>query len=266
MADERQQPERPPEQVLQGFLTESSYDLEMVTAAAMRRAGFSVGQSVGVLDYQQEWGVFNPRPPQAYSGSVGRDVDVVSLYADEDVCVSFVMECKSFRRCIIGVLDLNDDMPAPRQELFVDNKWLGHFGDEVPSLNIPVDARGYRLVAGHDKEKERRNHDPARDAIRQVLDYVDTIPTSIFTKHKRLMAIPVLVVDGPVFRVRLSDDGKLTTSRVHTATVRVAIHRTRMQREVYVVSRDAIDAFANKGFEAAKAVVSSARSILRKKT
>lgn len=244
--------EQPIDQLLT-YVRDKGLDLEIEVAATMKAAGFWVAQSVGVNRFSTP-----PWPPaRGFDDDIqenAREVDVVAVRNAGAWSLVFAIECKPFRgSSALGVMALDHDaLPSTRTGVVVAQSFRAAFPNE--NLQFDVASRGFKLVSvplpkaalaprSQAKSESSDERDPAYNALLQVLDYADNIASLSTFQNRNIVPVPLLVVDAPLFEVRLGEQS-LEGQPIGAALVRVAAHKNQTHREVYVVTRNALPEWA----------------------
>jgi len=232
------------------FITTKGYDLELTAASDIKAAGFWIGQSLGVVPWKDPpiRGEL-PRANTYDDEPISRELDIVAMHSSEHAAFLFAVECKTFRKAQVGVLVAEHDSLTPTPpDVLMDGKYKFVLGESVADFAIATDCRAFRLISkpldDRNPNKKESGYDPAWNALRQVLDGADDVATlPLLKKFKFTIIIPLIVIDSKIIRVAM-DNGKLTASEIQTAVVRVAAHKSRPHRDVYVVQSGYLKEFA----------------------
>uniref|UniRef100_C5CLR6 Uncharacterized protein n=1 Tax=Variovorax paradoxus (strain S110) TaxID=543728 RepID=C5CLR6_VARPS len=188
------------------WLDTGGFPLEMKAAAAFRHAGFEVRQSATYADPVTE---------------KGREIDV--LANDPDlfgfVDLATVIECKSSPNPWV-VLTAKDAMEGYNclrtRAVFSDRAYLGLTRDAVNSLQVSpllhaAGRCGYAL-----RQAFSKGNDPGYEAAMAVVSACKGVFPSLAGTGAATVAaaIPIIVVNAPIFECELGLDGKLRLTEV----------------------------------------------------
>jgi hypothetical protein len=194
-----------PSKVL-AWLDTAGFPLEMKAAAAFREAGFEVRQSTTYADPMTE---------------KGREIDV--LANDPDIFgfvdLAAVVECKSSPNPWV-VLTADDVMEGYNRlrarAVYTDRAFLGLNRGSVRDLKVDrllhAEGRcGYAL-----RQAFSKGNDPGYEAAMAVVSACKGIypPKSRSGRDTVAAAIPIIVVNAPIFECQLQPDGRLSISQV----------------------------------------------------
>lgn len=183
------------------WLERTGLPLEMETATEFQKAGFTVAQSSIYADPESER---------------GREIDVVAHARDRTgmVQIYFAAECKASPNPWV-VLETNVKPFAPpvyffgvgtliaREAILED---LSSGARKLWPFVQAFETGGYALRQAFSKDS-----DPAYAAVMSAIKASSALAAEpISTTPRLVFALPVLVVDSPLFECRRSAEGKLT--------------------------------------------------------
>jgi len=183
--------------------------LELQTKAAFKKEAFSVTHSAVYVDPETE---------------KGREIDVIANSRDWSgmVQINFVAECKSSPQPWVVLVD-RDDFPKPiYYSLGVVSENIGAMlrgVDWDPSRSEAWRVLEYMHAGGYGiRQAFSNNNDPAYAAAMAALKASRAIALKPMGTTKRFQfAIPVIVVDAPIFECSVGADGELEYLEVQSS-------------------------------------------------
>lgn len=222
---------------VQNWFEKTGLPLELETAACFTKAGFTVEHSSVYADPQSE---------------KGREIDVIAYTRDPIgmVQVYVAVECKSSSNPWIVLVNRES-------ETLVSQASLGVMSD-VAKASLPDDFLsvrsdvGFRLKGLHTngyalRQAFCKENDPAYAAAMSAINAATALATKApFSTPRMCFALPVIVVDAPIFECHLDREGALqfrevaSTEFLFTAYVP---HKT--MAVIRVVSTKTLPAFSS---------------------
>ena len=220
------------------WLEKTGLPLELETAASFKKAGFSVEHSSVYADPQSE---------------KSREIDVIAHTRDRTGMVQFygAIECKSSGNPWIVLVDgdssavvtyssLGVMSESARESLTYENI-LG-LGSNVGHLLKTMHSNGYAL-----RQAFCKDNDPAYAASMSAMNAAIALATrSDFRTPRYCFAVPVIVVNAPIFECHLDQKGELQFREVHWSEFMFTAYLPeRTNAVVRVVSAKALPAFSS---------------------
>jgi hypothetical protein len=191
---------KPLQEQVQNWLEKTGLPLELETASSFKKAGFAVEHSSVYADPQSE---------------KGREIDVIAYTRDAIgmVQVYVAVECKSSANPWIVLVNRESEAVITQSSLGVMSELAkSSLPDDLLSVRSDVGFRlknlhtnGYALRQAFCKE-----NDPAYAAAMSAINAATALATKApFSTPRMCFALPVIVVDAPIFECNLDGEGAL---------------------------------------------------------
>lgn len=227
---------QPLQEKIKSWLEKTGLPLELETASSLKKAGFAVEHSSVYSDPQSE---------------KGREIDVIAYTRDPVgmVHVYGAVECKSSANPWIVLVNRDSEAGVTLASLGVMSESASKsLPENFLTLRCDVGSRlkalqtnGYALRQAFCKE-----NDPAYAAAMSAMNAATALATKApFSTPRMCFALPIIVVDAPIFECHLDREGELHFREVtSTEFLFTAYVPDRTMAVIRIVSLKALPVFS----------------------